>query len=42
VLAETDPTIETRVIAPAGHWVNYEAAAEVNALLIEWLTRRRA
>jgi pimeloyl-ACP methyl ester carboxylesterase len=41
VLAETDPTIEARVIEPAGHWVNYEAASEVNALLIEWLTRRR-
>jgi pimeloyl-ACP methyl ester carboxylesterase len=41
LLAEMDPTIEARVIEPAGHWVNYEAAAEVNALLIEWLTRRR-
>ena len=41
VLADADPTIETRVIEHAGHWVNYEAAAEVNALLIEWLSRRR-
>ena len=41
VLAEADPTLEARVIEPAGHWVNYEAADEVNALLIEWLTRRR-
>lgn len=41
VLAETDPAIETRVIEGAGHWVNYEQAAEVNTLLTEWLTRRR-
>ena len=41
VLAEADPTLEARVIETAGHWVNYEAASEVNALLIEWLTRRR-
>ncbi|HEY7040451.1 MAG TPA: alpha/beta fold hydrolase [Methylomirabilota bacterium] len=41
VLAEADPAIETRVIEDAGHWVNYEAAAEVNAQLIEWLARRR-
>jgi pimeloyl-ACP methyl ester carboxylesterase len=39
VLAETDPGLETRVIEPAGHWVNYEAAPEVNAQLIEWLAR---
>ncbi|HEY7039515.1 MAG TPA: alpha/beta hydrolase [Methylomirabilota bacterium] len=41
LLAETDPTLEARVIEGAGHWVNYEAASEVNGLLIEWLTRRR-
>ena len=41
VLAERDPTLDARVIQPAGHWVNYEAADQVNALLIEWLTRRR-
>jgi pimeloyl-ACP methyl ester carboxylesterase len=41
LLAETDEMLETRVIEGAGHWVNYEAAPEVNRLLIEWLTRRR-
>jgi pimeloyl-ACP methyl ester carboxylesterase len=40
VLATADPGIETRVIGPAGHWVNYEAAPEVNALLPEMLARR--
>jgi pimeloyl-ACP methyl ester carboxylesterase len=40
VLATADPGIETRVIGPAGHWVNYEAAREVNALLPELLARR--
>jgi pimeloyl-ACP methyl ester carboxylesterase len=40
VLATADPEIETRVIGPAGHWVNYEAAEEVNTLLLEWLARR--
>lgn len=40
VLATADPEIETRVIGPAGHWVNYEAAEPVNALLLEWLARR--
>ena len=40
VLATADPQIETRVIEPAGHWVNYEAAEPVNALLLEWLARR--
>jgi pimeloyl-ACP methyl ester carboxylesterase len=29
-----------RVIDRAGHWVNYEAAEEVNALLAEMLARR--
>jgi len=38
VLAETHPAVVTRVIEPAGHWVNYEAAPQVNALLIEWLS----
>jgi pimeloyl-ACP methyl ester carboxylesterase len=41
VLAESDPTIETRVIEHAGHWVNYEEASRVNALLTEWLARGR-
>jgi pimeloyl-ACP methyl ester carboxylesterase len=27
------------VIEPAGHWVNYEAADQVNALLADWLAR---
>lgn len=40
LLAETDETLETHVIEGAGHWVNYEAAPEVNRLLIEWLARR--
>jgi pimeloyl-ACP methyl ester carboxylesterase len=40
VLATADPQIEMRVIEPAGHWVNYEAAEPVNALLLEWLARR--
>ena len=40
VLATVDPEIETRVIEPAGHWVNYEAAEPVNALLLDWLARR--
>lgn len=40
VLATADPRIETRVIGPAGHWVNYEAAREVNALVPELLARR--
>ena len=40
VLATADPRIETRVIGPAGHWVSYEAAREVNALVPELLARR--
>ncbi len=28
------------MIEPAGHWVNYEAAEPVNALLLDWLARR--
>jgi pimeloyl-ACP methyl ester carboxylesterase len=39
VLAGFDPGFEGRVIEPAGHWVNYEAADDVNALLAEWLAR---
>jgi pimeloyl-ACP methyl ester carboxylesterase len=39
VLAEFDPGFEAHVVEPAGHWVNYEAADEVNALLAEWLAR---
>lgn len=40
VLAAADPRFEMRVIDRAGHWVNYEAAEEVNALLAEMLARR--
>ena len=40
VLAAADPRFEMRVIDRAGHWVNYEAADEVNALLAEMLARR--
>jgi len=39
VLAGFDPAFEAHVIEPAGHWVNYEAGDEVNALLAEWLAR---
>jgi len=39
VLAAADPTLDAAVIEPAGHWVNYEAADEVNQLLEEWLAR---
>lgn len=38
VLASADPGLRTRVIEGAGHWVNYEAAPQVNALLLEWLS----
>lgn len=40
VLAAADPRFEMRVIDGAGHWVNYEAADEVNALIAEMLARR--
>jgi 2-hydroxy-6-oxonona-2,4-dienedioate hydrolase len=40
VLAGADPRFDMRVIEPAGHWVNYEAAEQVNALLVELLARR--
>ena len=39
VLAAADPTLDAAVIEPAGHWVNYEAADEVNRLLEGWLAR---
>ena len=39
VLAAFDPQLDARVIERAGHWVNYEAADQVNALLEEWLAR---
>lgn len=39
VLAAFDAQLDARVIEPAGHWVNYEAADRVNALLEEWLAR---
>jgi len=39
VLAGFDPDLAARVIEPAGHWVNYEAADEVNAQLADWLAR---
>jgi pimeloyl-ACP methyl ester carboxylesterase len=41
VLATADPGLETRTIGSAGHWVNYEAADEVNALLLGLRARRR-
>jgi pimeloyl-ACP methyl ester carboxylesterase len=40
VLAAADPALDMRVIEGAGHWVNYEAAEQVNALLVEMLARR--
>ena len=40
VLAAADPGFDMRVIEAAGHWVNYEAAEQVNALLVELLARR--
>jgi pimeloyl-ACP methyl ester carboxylesterase len=36
-LASVSPALDLRVIAGAGHWVIYEAAAEVNAALREML-----
>jgi pimeloyl-ACP methyl ester carboxylesterase len=39
VLASFDPQLDARVIEPAGHWVNYEAADQVNVLLERWLAR---
>src|SRR5260370_1085220 len=40
VLVAADPRFDMRVIDGAGHWVNYEAAEEVNALRSEMLARR--
>ena len=40
MLTAADARFEMRVIDGAGHWVNYEAAREVNALLPEMLARR--
>jgi 2-hydroxy-6-oxonona-2,4-dienedioate hydrolase len=40
VLAAADPTLDAAVIESAGHWVNYEAADELNRLLEVWLARR--
>ena len=40
VLTAADARFEMRAIDGAGHWVNYEAAREVNALLPELLARR--
>ena len=39
-LASVRPDLGLRVIEGAGHWVNYEAADRVNAVLLELLTRR--
>jgi pimeloyl-ACP methyl ester carboxylesterase len=39
VLAAADPRFAMRVVEGAGHWINYEAAEEVNALLIGLLAR---
>jgi len=38
VLASAQPDLDLRVIAGAGHWVTYEAAEEVNALLQDILS----
>lgn len=37
VLAQGRENCRTRVLPGAGHWVQYEAADTVNALLLEWL-----
>jgi pimeloyl-ACP methyl ester carboxylesterase len=37
VLASAQPDLDLRVIAGAGHWVTYEAAEDVNALLRDML-----
>lgn len=36
-LAPAHPSRSTRIIDGAGHWVQYEQADAVNALLLEWL-----
>ena len=33
------PELDLRVIEDAGHWVPYEAADRVNAMLLGWLER---
>ena len=33
------PALEKHVIPDAGHWLQQERPAEVNALLIPWLER---
>jgi pimeloyl-ACP methyl ester carboxylesterase len=35
------PQVEKHVIADAGHWLQQERPAEVNALLLPWLQRLR-
>jgi pimeloyl-ACP methyl ester carboxylesterase len=37
VLASAHADVDFRVIAGAGHWVVYEAAGEVNALIADML-----
>lgn len=32
--------LETHMVARAGHWLQQEAPEEVNAILVDWLTRR--
>jgi pimeloyl-ACP methyl ester carboxylesterase len=39
ILAAVSEDLKFRVIEGAGHWVIYEAAHEVNAALVELLTR---
>ncbi len=36
------PDLERHVVAGAGHWVQQEAPDAVNALMLDWLARRRA
>jgi pimeloyl-ACP methyl ester carboxylesterase len=39
-LASVQGDVDLRVIEGAGHWVTYEAADEVNAALVELLSRQ--
>ena len=39
-LVTTHPGRSYRIIAEAGHWVQYEAHTEVNTLLLEWFARQ--
>ena len=32
--------LEVRMIAGCGHWTQQEKPAELNAILIDWLSRR--